>query len=131
MQPALVSRPFRRPGWVYEEKYDGWRLLAYKRGQCVQLVSRAGRDHTHRFPTLVAAIANLAPDTLVLDGEVCIFDQQLITRFEWLRERPFVAQGTTFDEGIGIGGRRDGFIEIRVIIDACDPRGVRRAGVGR
>jgi len=88
MQPALVSRPFRRPGWVYEEKYDGWRLLAYKRGQCVQLVSRAGRDHTRRFATVVAAIARLAPDTLILDGEVCIFDQELISRFEWLRERP-------------------------------------------
>jgi len=42
----------------------------------------------------------------------------------------FVRQGTTFDEGIGIGNRRDGFIEIRIVIDACDPRGVRRAGVG-
>jgi len=29
MQPKLVSRPFHRPGWVYEEKYDGWRMLAY------------------------------------------------------------------------------------------------------
>ena len=51
-------------------------------------MSRAGRDHTRRFPALAAAIAELAPDALALDGEVCIFDQQLISRFEWLRERP-------------------------------------------
>jgi hypothetical protein len=33
----------------------------------------------------VAAIAALPPSTLILDGEVCIFDHQLISRFEWLR----------------------------------------------
>ncbi len=32
MQPTLVSRPFHRDGWVYEEKYDGWRMVAYKAG---------------------------------------------------------------------------------------------------
>jgi len=36
----------------------------------------------------VAAIASLSPATLVLDGEVCIFDERLISRFEWLRDRP-------------------------------------------
>ena len=63
-------------------------MLAYKRGPSVQLVSRAGRDHSRRFPRLVAATASLAPYTLELDGEVCIFDQELVSRFEWLRERP-------------------------------------------
>jgi ATP-dependent DNA ligase len=28
MQPTLVAQPFHRPGWVYEEKYGGWRMLA-------------------------------------------------------------------------------------------------------
>ena len=51
-------------------------------------MSRAGRDHTRRFPALAAAIAELEPDALTLDGEVCIFDGQLVSRFEWLRERP-------------------------------------------
>jgi hypothetical protein len=30
MQPTLVREPFHRPGWVYEEKVDGYRILAYK-----------------------------------------------------------------------------------------------------
>jgi len=37
-----------------------------------------------------SCLASLLPDTLILDGEVCIFDQELISRFEWLGERPKV-----------------------------------------
>jgi len=87
MQPTRVARPFHREGWIYEEKYDGWRLVGYKREGQVWLLSRNHRDHTRRFPALAAAIAALAPPTLILDGEVVIFDAQLISRFAWLRQR--------------------------------------------
>jgi hypothetical protein len=43
MQPTLVREPFHRPGWIYEEKVDGWRILAYKDGARVRLFSRSGR----------------------------------------------------------------------------------------
>jgi bifunctional non-homologous end joining protein LigD len=85
MQPTLVRTPFHREGWVYEEKYDGWRMLAYKQGRQVRLVSRLGRDQTERFPMLAAAIAVLPPATLILDGEVARFDEALVSRYEWLR----------------------------------------------
>jgi bifunctional non-homologous end joining protein LigD len=49
MAPTLVREPFHREGWVFEEKVDGWRMLAYKDGERVRLVSRNGRDHTRRF----------------------------------------------------------------------------------
>jgi bifunctional non-homologous end joining protein LigD len=88
MQADEVSRPFRRDGWIYEEKYDGWRMVAYKDGTAVRLVSRAGKDHTRRFAELAAAIRALPPITLILDGEVAIFDDKLISRFEWFRKRP-------------------------------------------
>jgi len=42
MQPTLVSKPFHREGWIYEEKYDGWRMVAFKREGEVQLISRPG-----------------------------------------------------------------------------------------
>ena len=91
MQPTLVStlvsKPFHREGWVYEEKYDGWRMVAYKRGRGVRLVNRRGRDQTERFPELAAAIAALRPPTLILDGEVARFDETLVSRFEWLLHR--------------------------------------------
>jgi len=44
MQPTLVREPFNRDGWVYEEKVDGWRTLAYKDRDRVHLVSRWRKD---------------------------------------------------------------------------------------
>jgi len=86
MSPTLVREPFHRDGWIYDEKVDGWRLLAYKDRERVRLVSRNGRDLTRRFAGIAAAIAKLTARSLVLDGEVAIYDEQLRSRFEWLRE---------------------------------------------
>jgi bifunctional non-homologous end joining protein LigD len=71
MQPTLVSTPFHREGWVYEEKYDGWRMVAYKREDRVQLISRPVGIIPADSLSLEAAIAS--PATLILDGEVCLF----------------------------------------------------------
>ena len=86
MAPTLVRAPFHRDGWVYEEKVDVWRMLAYKDGARVRLVSRNGRDHTRRFAGIAAAVAKLTARALVLDGEVAIYDEQLRSRFDLLRE---------------------------------------------
>jgi bifunctional non-homologous end joining protein LigD len=86
MAPTQVREPFHREGWVYEEKVDGWRMLAYKDGSRVRLISRTGRDYTQRFPGIAAAIAKLSARSLVVDGEVAIYDQALRSRFDWLRE---------------------------------------------
>ena len=86
MAPTLVRAPFHRPGWVYEEKVDGWRMLAYKERTHVGFVSRNGIDHTRRFQDVATAISKLSARTLVLDAELAIFDEQLRSRFEWLRE---------------------------------------------
>src|SRR5262250_2305299 len=86
MAPTLVSEPVHRAGWIYEEKVDGWRIVAYKDRDSVRLVSRTGVDHARRFRDIAAAIAKLSARTLVLDGEVAIFDEKLRSRFEWLRE---------------------------------------------
>jgi bifunctional non-homologous end joining protein LigD len=88
MAATQIAKPFHRPGWVYEEKYDGWRMLAYKDGTAVRLVSRAGKDHDRRFAELAAAIRALPVMTLILDGEIAMFDETLISRFEWFRKRP-------------------------------------------
>jgi bifunctional non-homologous end joining protein LigD len=88
MQADEVGQPFHRDGWVYEEKYDGWRMVAYKDGTAVRLVSRAGKDHGRRFAEIAAAIRALPAAALILDGEVAIFDDRLVSRFEWFRKRP-------------------------------------------
>jgi ATP-dependent DNA ligase len=45
-------------------------------------VSRNGVDHAKRFSELVATVGMLRASTLVLDGEVAVFDQQFRSRFE-------------------------------------------------
>jgi bifunctional non-homologous end joining protein LigD len=85
MQPTLVARPFHVEGFVYEEKVDGYRMVAYKAARTVTLISRNGQDHTKRFPGIVAALRKLRIAELILDGEIAIYDRQLISRFEWLR----------------------------------------------
>jgi ATP dependent DNA ligase domain len=86
MIASQIKQPFHRDGWIYEEKVDGWWMLAYRDGQTVRLESRNGVDHTRRFPDLAAAVAAQPGRTLVLDGEVAIFDRQLRSRFDWLRD---------------------------------------------
>jgi ATP-dependent DNA ligase len=44
MLAMLVAEPFDRPGWVFEEQYDGDRILAYKEEDGVRLLSRNERD---------------------------------------------------------------------------------------
>jgi len=60
------------PGWIYEVKWDGMRLLADVSDGRVDLRSRSGRDVTANFPEL-AGLAQLAPDVL-LDGEVVLLE---------------------------------------------------------
>lgn len=88
MQPTQVARPFHVEGFVYEEKVDGYRMMAYKHRDTVRLVSRQGVDHARRFRDLATAIATLPYEDVILDGEVVVFDEQMVSRFEWLRRRP-------------------------------------------
>jgi len=55
---------------------------------------RTGVNHAKRFPGVAAAIAALPVPTLVLDGEVAIFDEQLRSRFAWLRRHEPELLGT-------------------------------------
>jgi bifunctional non-homologous end joining protein LigD len=87
MHPTLVSKPFHA-GWVYEEKVDGWRVVAIKAKGTVRLVSRKGHDLTARFPELVKALSGLKPPAFILDGEVAVYDRAFISRFEWVGRRP-------------------------------------------
>jgi bifunctional non-homologous end joining protein LigD len=92
MLATLVEEPFHLPGWVYEEKYDGYRILAYKEGKKVTLLSRNAKDRTEAFSAVAHAIEGLPDVTLLLDGEVVAFDRKLISRFQLLQqgEVPYV-----------------------------------------
>ena len=87
MLATLVDAPFHRPGWVWEEKYDGIRLIALKDGRRVRLLTRNDKDRTADFPEVAAALAALPAPTLVLDGEVVVFDAAGVSRFQLLQRR--------------------------------------------
>lgn len=59
-------------GWLYEPKWDGFRCLAFRDGDKVQLQSKAERPLERYFPDVVEAIQRLAPRQFVLDGEIAI-----------------------------------------------------------
>ena len=87
MLATLVGEPFHQPGWVYEEKYDGFRFIAYKEGRRVTLLTRNMKDRSEEFGEITAAIAALPSPTLALDGEIVVFDRRGISRFQLLQRR--------------------------------------------
>src|ERR1700680_1403390 len=89
MLALLVPTPFDRPGWVFEEKYDGIRILAYKEGAKVTLLSRNDLDRTATFADIVTAVGRLQDRTLLLDGEVVAFDSKRVSRFQLLQRGDF------------------------------------------
>jgi len=75
--PALATLSHERfwePGWVYERKLDGQRVLAVRDGDDARLYSRSGRDVTVAFPEVAEAVAEQGRDRFVVDGEVVAFE---------------------------------------------------------
>lgn len=70
------ERPFSKKGWVFELKYDGYRLLAERSAREAHLRSRAGHDLTITFPEIARAVRGLPYEGLILDGEVVVPDAE-------------------------------------------------------
>lgn len=62
----------RGPEWEYEPKWDGFRALAFKDGERIDLMSKAGQPLARYFPEVVAGLAALPANKFVLDGEVIV-----------------------------------------------------------
>jgi bifunctional non-homologous end joining protein LigD len=97
MLATLAEEPFARPNWIFEEKYDGVRMWAYKEGKEVKLISRNGIDRTARYPTIANAVKMLKPGTLALDGEIIASDAKKISRFQYLQQGKGNLQFAVFD----------------------------------
>jgi bifunctional non-homologous end joining protein LigD len=68
MAATLTQERFSGPEWIFERKFDGIRLLAYKKGRDVQLFSR---NHLpQNLPAVQQAIGRLPHQELILDGEI-------------------------------------------------------------
>jgi bifunctional non-homologous end joining protein LigD len=70
---TLVSSAPADPGWLYEIKWDGYRILARVEGGRAALVTRNGHDWTGRMPGLAEAVAGLGLRSGWLDGEIVVF----------------------------------------------------------
>ncbi len=87
MLATTAERPFTRAGWVFELKYDGYRMLAERRVGEPELRSRAGNDLTATFPEIARAVRGLPYEGLVLDGEVVVHDPAGLPSFARLQRR--------------------------------------------
>ncbi len=87
MLAEVADGPFSRDGWIFEIKYDGYRLMAHKADALVQLRYRSGRDATDTFPEIVASVAALPIESGVIDGEVVVLDDEGKPSFSGLQQR--------------------------------------------
>jgi bifunctional non-homologous end joining protein LigD len=68
MAATLTDERFTGPEWTFERKYDGIRLLAFRKGNSVRLLSR--NQLPQSYPAVAGAIGGLTVDQVILDGEV-------------------------------------------------------------
>ncbi len=87
MLAQTADEPFTRKGWVFALKYDGYRLLAARRDGRPVLRYRRGQDVTARFPEIAGALASLPYESIVLDGEVVVLDEEGLPSFQRLQQR--------------------------------------------
>ena len=74
---TLVDAPPANPAeWLFEVKYDGYRLLARVEGQQVQLYTRNGNDWTHKLEPLRAALVRAGLPSGWYDGEIVVPDAE-------------------------------------------------------
>jgi bifunctional non-homologous end joining protein LigD len=87
MLADTAERPFSGHGWIFELKYDGYRLLAERGGDRVELRFRGGHDATPAFPEIRRALLALPLDDFLLDGEVVVLDREGRPSFQSLQKR--------------------------------------------
>ncbi|MEY9629901.1 ATP-dependent DNA ligase [Sinorhizobium fredii] len=72
----LVDKPPKGPDWAFEVKWDGYRLAVHVEPDRVRIITRGGYDWTPRFASIAAEARQLGYETLILDGEAVVLDDQ-------------------------------------------------------
>ncbi|SCY01179.1 ATP-dependent DNA ligase LigD phosphoesterase module /ATP-dependent DNA ligase LigD polymerase module [Nitrosospira sp. Nl5] len=89
MQPQLATLvdalPNQPADWIYEIKFDGYRILARIDGRKIQLFTRNGNDWSHKLPDLVKAIGRMRLRPGWLDGEIVVPNENGIPDFQALQ----------------------------------------------
>ncbi|MGO8091643.1 non-homologous end-joining DNA ligase [Rhizobium leguminosarum] len=79
IEPCLAllrAKPPKGDDWVYEIKWDGYRLSVHIEPTGIRVLTRGGHDWTHRFPAIKQAALWLPVGTAILDGEAVVLDKQ-------------------------------------------------------
>jgi bifunctional non-homologous end joining protein LigD len=87
MKAAVAAAPPYNGLWLYEVKFDGYRVLAIKNGKDVELWSRNEKPLHARFPEVAKAVARLTTKSCILDGEVCALDESGRSSFQLLQNQ--------------------------------------------
>jgi len=87
---AQLAKPVNKvpvgEDWLYELKYDGYRVLAYLEERSVRLITRNGKDYTKHFQDIASSLIDWASDrAMVLDGEMAVTDAAGKTDFQALQ----------------------------------------------
>ena len=126
MLATLVDAPFDDKAWVFETKWDGFRLITEKRGDTVRLWSRNGIDVTQKYPMLLPELQRIE-GSCVVDGEICALDAYGRSRFQLLQNALnkkarllYVVFDALFVDGKDIRGKP--LLERKKILKALLPR---------
>lgn len=87
MRATPGGRPFSSDEWVYEIKFDGYRVMARAGGGPAQLLTKNGTDCTGWFPEVAALLGELPGGPHIIDGEACVLDEVGRSDFERLQAR--------------------------------------------
>jgi ATP-dependent DNA ligase len=72
MEARLVDELPEEPGWQFEPKWDGFRCLAFRAGEEIELRAKSGKPLGRYFPEMTAVLRRLESSRFVLDGELAI-----------------------------------------------------------
>jgi bifunctional non-homologous end joining protein LigD len=86
--PSPADHPPSGPDWVHEIKHDGYRLMARRDPVGIRLLTRNGYDWAPRYPLIVEAVNALKVRSCLIDGEAVACDDNGLTVFKLLREKP-------------------------------------------
>ncbi|TAX09320.1 non-homologous end-joining DNA ligase [Rhizobium leguminosarum] len=89
IEPCLAllrAKPPKGDDWVYEIKWDGYRLSVHIEPTGIRILTRGGHDWTHRFPAIQQAALWLPVGTAILDGEAVVLDEQGRSDFGLLQQ---------------------------------------------
>jgi bifunctional non-homologous end joining protein LigD len=84
MLATLIDEPFDNPAWVFETKWDGFRLVASIKDRHVTLCSRSGLIVSDNYKPIAKALEKFRKDA-VIDGELVALDDKGISRFQLLQ----------------------------------------------